>query len=76
MKKFYTRDEPNGLPGMKEVIVNKKKVWDKSDHQDFLENVVLNELAPTVFSGKIDKQPLKELTTVKDDFEEEDDLPF
>ena len=49
MKAYYTQTNPNGMPPMKEMTVNKKKVWDKSDVLEFLEGVV-DEL-----NGKVSK---------------------
>lgn len=74
MKKFYTKDHPNGLPKMKEVIVNKKKVWDKSEFQEFLENVVLNELAPSTSTRKmaeLTSEPLPAKQAVNKEAKEE-----
>lgn len=52
MKKYYTKDNPKGLPPMKQVTVNKKKTWEKSEMMDFLEDVLLNDLAKKVSKTK------------------------
>lgn len=40
LKWKYTKANPNGLPPMKEIIVNKQKVYDRTDQNDFYKNVV------------------------------------
>ncbi len=35
----FTKDNPNGLPEMKQIKVKGKIIWDDSDMTDFLENV-------------------------------------
>lgn len=72
LKSHYTKDNPNGIPALKQITVNKKKVWDKAEMLDFLENVVLNEfnsdLTPATFEGQT-KEKAPALV-------EADDLPF
>lgn len=36
----HDRDNPNGMPALKEMTVNKKKVWDSSEKMDFLSKVI------------------------------------
>jgi len=36
----YTKDNPNGLPEMKQVEVNGDKVWDSSDRMSFLKSML------------------------------------
>ncbi len=45
-KAAFTKDNPNGLPQMKQVKVNGKIVWDKTDQLEFYENLVEKELKP------------------------------
>lgn len=79
LKNYYSKAEPHGLPPMKQVTINKTKQWDKSEMQDFLTNVILNELAPNVsktpaaaYSGTSEK----EKTTVMDNGDDDSSLPF
>lgn len=67
LKWKYTKKEPNGLPEMKQVIVNKKTIWDKTEQLDFYKKVVgeLNAKAGAP------EAPKKASVT-----ETEDDLPF
>jgi hypothetical protein len=48
MKQFYTKDNPNGLPPMKQVKINGKMIWDKTDMIDFFKDVIKNELRPSL----------------------------
>lgn len=73
LKSFYTKDNPNGLPSMKKVVKKSGKVeWDKEDYLDFLENVVLNELRPSL--GKEKTKTVDLVST--DETEDANDLPF
>lgn len=69
LKSLYTKDNPNGLPPGKEVVVGKKKVWDFSEQEDFLKEKIL---ALEFYSGQV-KSDIPEFTAAGD---ETDDLPF
>lgn len=43
IKWAYTRANPNGMPDMKELTVNGKKVWDKTDQLNFLQTNSLDK---------------------------------
>ena len=81
MKAFYTKDAPNGLPPM---VQKRNGKWDKDDMSEFLENVVLEELAPSVSNTKpsqnraLTKETPKERIPVNevDEDGEDDDMPF
>jgi predicted DNA-binding transcriptional regulator AlpA len=45
-KWFYTKDNPNGLPELKQVKIKGKLTWDDSDVMEFLENMVKNDIKP------------------------------
>ena len=89
-KGFYTKDNPNGMPKMKEVIINKKKVWDKSDMLEFIENVIVTELTPKVSKRTFEstkkvvadtlanvKEPLPDpVAAGADEDDDDEDLPF
>lgn len=40
VKWFYTKDNPNGLPVLKQIKVKGKVTWDDSEIMEFLENMV------------------------------------
>lgn len=81
LKGFYTKATPNGMPPMKELIVNKKKVWDKSEVLEFLESVIIDELLPKVSKKTFTPIPKASVSTEKVGQpaivgEDDDDLPF
>lgn len=80
LKGYYTKADPKGLPQMKQITVNKKLVWDKSDYLEFLENVVTDELAPAVLENKpakvSSKEPLPNLTNGGEEDLDQSNLPF
>lgn len=45
-KWFYTKDNPNGLPELKQVKVKGKLTWDDSDCMEFLEEMVKTQIKP------------------------------
>lgn len=51
LKRFYTRDNPNGLPELKKIRVKGKDQWDDSDIMEFLENMVNTEIIPKLPKG-------------------------
>lgn len=69
---YYTKDEPNGLPELKQVKVKGKITWDDSDLMDFLENMVKNEIVPKL------KEPVAAIYEQDDEDDDEIDekLPF
>lgn len=48
IKSYFTKDSKNGLPEMKQVKINGKIEWDKTDFTEFLENIVTSEFIPVV----------------------------
>ena len=48
IKWAYTRDNPNGIPNMKQIKVKGKMAWDDSEMMEFLENMVNNEILPKI----------------------------
>ena len=83
MKKFYTKDTPNGLPPMRQVKISGKIVWDRGEMMDFFKDVIKNELRPQIIQQKetpnvpLDKtiEEVKDIIDVIED-DEDDDLPF
>lgn len=51
LKHFYTRDNPNGLPELKQIKVKGKITWDDSDLMEFLEKMVMTEIVPKLPKG-------------------------
>ena len=86
VKWAYTKEEPNGLPQMKQVKIKGKETWDDSEQLDFLEAMISEEILPALrnMGMKEDKQSATEFAREKQakkeasmDFnEEESDLPF
>ena len=46
VKWYYTKDNPNGCPGLKQIKVKGQTTWDDSDMMEFLENMVHNDILP------------------------------
>lgn len=51
IKWFYTKENPNGIPDLKQVKVKGKITWDDSDIMEFLENMVKTEIMPVLSGG-------------------------
>lgn len=47
----YTKDNPNGIPELKQVKVKGKLTWDDSDLMEFLEKMVMTEIVPKLPKG-------------------------
>lgn len=77
LKHYYTRDNPNGLPELKQIKVKGKITWDDSDMAEFLENMVNTEIIPKLQKGGMAKVA-GENAAIEVDAEEiaDDDLPF
>lgn len=78
IKSAFTKENPNGLPKMKEIKVGNKKIWDKEEYMKFYEDLVVNDLKPKL-EGQ-DKptpehvaEPLQDTT---EDVDDTDNLPF
>jgi len=46
LKHFYTKDNPNGLPKMKQLKVKGVMTWDDTEMMEFLEKMVFTEVVP------------------------------
>jgi hypothetical protein len=65
----YTKENPNGLPEMKQIKVKGKVTWDDSDMTEFLENMVKNDILPKLKGEAVaTTEPQVEFS--------DDDLPF
>lgn len=67
LKWAYTKDEPNGLPQLKQIKVKGKLQYDDSDIVEFLENMVKEDIIP-VLKSKVIATPSKD--------EDLEDAPF
>lgn len=73
---FFTKDNPNGLPELKEVTIKGKQTWDDYDVMQFLEAKVNSEIIPKiknqpVYTGPAYAAPSDINTDIDDD-----SLPF
>ena len=59
LKHAYTKDKPNGLPDMEQVVVKGQKVWDDSKRLTFLYGMVQNEILPKLEKPEIETQEPK-----------------
>lgn len=66
LKHAYTKDEPNGLPQMKQIKVKGVLQWDDSEMMEFLENMVKETILPK----------LKKSEPMAVEGEETDEAPF
>ena len=73
LKHFYNRDNPNGLPELKQIKVKGKITWDDSDMAEFLEKMVMTEIVP-----KLPKLGSKAAAIIDEDIEPEnmEEAPF
>jgi len=79
MKQFYTKDNPNGLPPMKQVKINGKMIWDKTDMIEFFKDVIKNELRPSLnvqVKEVTHSAPSRTIETVEDFDDSDSSLPF
>lgn len=51
IKHAYTKENPNGLPDMEQIVIKGQMVWDDTKRLDFLEKMVKSDIIP-----KLDKQ--------------------
>lgn len=70
IKHAYTKDTPNGLPDMKQVIVKGESIWDDTDRLEFLHNMVMTTIVPKL-GGTTEV-----VETTTDVSEEVEDVPF
>lgn len=75
LKSYHTKDNPNGLPAMKQVTVSGKTLWDKTDMIEFYKNAIATVLKPSLSGAPLG--PIKESASVSESFDvTDDDLPF
>lgn len=80
LQRAFTKDNPNGLPPMKEYYIKGKKVWDNTDQLAFWKKMIdekirPNLLHPAIAENDIDKVK-EEIPDANNITEAIDDLPF
>jgi hypothetical protein len=75
IKWYFTKDEPNGLPEMKQIKVKGEMVWDDYDMMQFFEAFVKKEIVPKLSKGK-SAAVAEPAGYGPNNTPEEDDLPF
>jgi len=84
---FFTKEVPNGLPALKQIVVNGEKAWDHTSRLKFFKKVVDEKILPKIKDAnpiaetKLKPAPVEEEVpppTEEDvpDYNESDDLPF
>lgn len=58
IKHAYTKDVPNGLPPMKQIVVKGQTVWDDTDRIEFLHDMVMTTIVPKLSGGKASGAPV------------------
>lgn len=81
LKSYYTKDDPKGLPQLKQTKFKGEVKWDNGDQLTFLENVIKTELAPQLVPFESKGQKVNYVAKVdrEDEPNDEvinDDLPF
>jgi hypothetical protein len=72
LKRFYTKEEPHGLPELQQIKVKGKMQYDDSNIMDFLEKMVVKDILP-----KLSKSSVPEPAMAGESSEElDDDMPF
>ena len=61
VKWYYTKDNQNGCPGLKQVKVKGVMTWDDSDMMEFLEQMVKEKMSKVVNVAISDSDDLEEL---------------
>jgi hypothetical protein len=73
LKHYYNRDNPNGLPELKQIKVKGKPTWDDSEMMEFLEKMVMTEIVPKLPKGTGAPVPAAEIDNEPETLE---DAPF
>ena len=79
VSKYYTKEEPNGLPAMVQKTVKGETKWNSDDRDNFLYDEFLKfvDKAKSTLDGKSSKTATPDLALAGDDGEiNEKDLPF
>lgn len=79
LKSFFTKDNPNGLPPMKQIKLNGKMVWDKTEMLDFYKNIIKEEFSKhfTESDNQTNTSTSPSMTAPSmGEVVDDDDLPF
>lgn len=84
VENFYTRENPNGLPEMKQIKVKGVPTWDDTDQIEFITQMVMTQIKPKLKGAPVaeyKEKSIKEIAAEKNAalLEQEDDdsgLPF
>lgn len=75
VKHFYTKDNPNGLPDLEQIVVKGQKVWDDTRRLEFLQAMVERDILPKLEGATT--HPADDLSVSESNLEDvEDDQPF
>jgi hypothetical protein len=74
LKHFFTKDDPKGLPELKQIKVKSKVTWDDSDMMEFLEAYVNENIKPQL--GKNGGTKTKVVLHDAVDVDDTEDAPF
>lgn len=56
IKHAYTKDNPNGLPDMEEVVIKGQKQWDDTKRLEFLNNMVNTKILPQLEKTEVQEE--------------------
>lgn len=70
LKHFYTKENPNGLPQLKQVKIKGKMVYDDSDMMQFLEKMVNEKIVPQLKNSNVSEPVMAEEAGT------EEEMPF
>jgi chaperonin GroEL (HSP60 family) len=70
LKRFYTKENPNGLPEMTQKKIKGKLTWDDSEMMEYLEKMVRETILPKLKGRKVNP------VAVTEGEKSVDDLPF
>ena len=54
VKWYFTKETPNGLPGLKKVKIKGVETWDDSDMMEYLETMVKTQILPKISGSSVD----------------------
>ena len=60
IKHAYTKENPNGLPDMEQIVVKGAQIWDDTKRIEFLHEMVVNTIIPklTLSAGEIESSQI------------------
>lgn len=58
LKHFYNKENPNGLPQLKQIKVKGKITWDDSEMMEFLENMVNTTILPKLSAEEVESKEM------------------